>query len=155
MGQSTDAILFWGYCWDEERAWPWDDPGADEEETASERYARLTGLKQPDNGYPMEIDKSPEADAIRARHAEYWQAENEAWNAVRMEVGTHCHGECPMPYVAVGESHTLASRGTPEPISSLAVGEDWRARLDSFCSLMGIEPPGGQQPQWWLVSDWH
>jgi hypothetical protein len=158
MGQSTDAVLFWGYCWDEEQSAPWEpleDDADGAEETASERYARLTGVVAPHEDYPAEGDRTPVAEAIRAKHATHWQAEGAAWKAARMVVDTHCSGECPMPYVAVEESRTLASRGSPEAIRSLEVGADWRKRLDEFCALMGITPPEGQQPQWWLVSDWN
>lgn len=162
MGQSTDAILFWGYCWDEEKDSPWardyadeDESSSDDEEGADDRYARLTGIVRPKGPYPSDSDKSPEAESLRSAFSAYWDAARKAWEAVRIEVGSHCSGDCPMPYVAIVESHTKAWRGYPKSIASLEVGADWRKRLDDFCALMGIAPPDGQQPQWWLVSDWN
>lgn len=159
MGQSTDAILFWGYCWQEEKASPWapdeEDDSEGDSEGADDRYARLMGIQRPSKPFPKDTDKSPKAEATRAEFTAYWAAKRMAWEAVGMEVSSHCSSECAMPYVAVKESHTKAWRGDPKPITSLEVGADWAERLDKFCTLMGITPPEGQNPQWWLVSDWN
>lgn len=156
MGQSTDAILFWGYCWDEEKASPWfDEESGDGEETAERRHARMRGIVEPTGPYPPDADEGPDAATRRAEFSAYWEKERVAWAAARMEVGSHCSASCPMPYVAIAESHTRAWRGYPKPITSLDVGADWSERLDAFCALMGIKPPLGQKPQWWLVSDWN
>lgn len=166
MSQSTDALLFWGYCWTEEMDSPWShepEDAEDEEEDVEDeddddmpdaRYARMMGIARPSNPYPSDSDKSADAASIREAFTSYWRVEREAWEAVGMEVSSHCSNECPMPYVAVKASLTCASRGSPIAITSLEVGVDWRARLDAFCALMGITPPAGQQPQWWLASDW-
>ena len=42
-----------------------------------------------------------------------------------------------------------------EPITSLAVGDDWNAKLDAHLGAQGATPPEGEnQPGWWLVSYW-
>jgi hypothetical protein len=60
-----------------------------------------------------------------------------------------------MPYVAVAASRVLATRGSPETVTSLDVPQTWRPLLDAFCRDINITPPDGQEPQWWLVSDWN
>ncbi len=40
MGTSTDAILFYGYCWDEERRHPWEDDEYEDEEPRSHKGTR-------------------------------------------------------------------------------------------------------------------
>ncbi len=48
MGTSTDAILFYGYCWDEEADWPWmigcEDEDDHPDEDWMDRYVRVKGL---------------------------------------------------------------------------------------------------------------
>lgn len=155
MGVSTDAILFWGYCWTEEMAKPWDPEGEDaSEEDAEGRYTRMRGEAAPSETYPKDADKSPEAERVRAAFSEHWARQRGMVKEAGVTVGRHCSDSCSMPYVAVAASEVEASRGNPEAVSTLAVGPDWRERLDAYCSFMGITPPEGQAPQWWLVSYW-
>lgn len=156
MGQSTDAILFWGYCWDEERAAPWlgEDEAADADVDWEERYAKIRGVIPPSADYPHNNDKSEAAEVVRAAYSAFWGETREAVEASGCLVDSHCSGSCPMPYVAVAASRTKASRGHPQPIASLDVAPEWRGLLDAFCRDMRITPPEGQQPGWWLVSDW-
>lgn len=155
MGQSTDAILFWGYCWDEEMEKPWDPQGEDEsEEDWEERYARLAGEPEPKAEYPSDGDTSANAEAIRNAYSKHWETKRKLVKAAGISIYSHCSGTCPMPYIAVEESRLCASRGTPEKVGDLSVGADWEQRLREFCHLMGITPPPRQKPRWWLVSDW-
>lgn len=126
MSQSTDAVLFWGYCWEDETS-PYADESDDE---ADDRHARLSGLEGAE-----------------------WKQRMEAREAAGVEVGHHCSDACRMPFVSVTASKTTAWRGSPKAIASLEVGADWREKLDAYCSLMGIKPPQ-DAPGWWLVSWW-
>jgi hypothetical protein len=137
MGQSTDAILFFGFCWTEETDSPWnidkDYYDHDDQDNGEweQRFARLKGLKNPNGG----------------------AAQRKLAATSTVEVGTHCSGECAMPFVAAKASKTRAYRGCPREITSLEVKPEWEAELRAFCALMGI-PVGYLMPTWWLVSDW-
>jgi hypothetical protein len=90
MGQSTDAILFWGYCWEEETSKPWtigvdeDDGGSDEadDEGWEGRYALTKGVAPPPVPYDTEANK--------AQHAAYWAAKRDACADAGCLVDTHC-----------------------------------------------------------------
>jgi hypothetical protein len=170
MGTSTDAILFYGYCWTEETSRPWkigsnDDDDDDDWET---RYAATQGCLPPTAKFPARQvtptaannwsatpkDYTPSEQAIIDEHRAYWSRKQEIAKATPCEVGTHCSGECPMPYVAVSASRTLARRGYPEEISSLAVDPTWGAQLADFCRRLGIKIDG-KRVGWWLVSNWN
>jgi hypothetical protein len=156
MGQSTDGILFYGYCWDEEGVELWADGQKNEDgddEDAEERYARLVGVERPTDDYPEQKDKSASAEAVRAAFSAYWDKKRDVCKTDEVEVDSHCSGDDPIPYVAVSASKVTASRGTPERIQSLDVGADWDAKLAAYCALMGITPPQ-DRPGWWLVSMW-
>lgn len=139
MGQSTDAILFYGYCWEDETSKPWEigkDSEDEDDEDWEDRYARLKGLKRPSR--PWEIIEE---------HSAHWAAERELVAVLPVQIDTHCS------FVAVKASKTRAWRGSPMEITSLEVKPEWDAQLREFCQLMGIDV-GDQQPRWWLVSDW-
>lgn len=168
MGQSTDAILFFGFCWDEETRYPWNigkdyEEQDDEEDEWETRYARLKGLPEPapipDKGIDPRTGRyienyTPEEQAIVDRRKAYWDEKRKLTETVTVEVDTHCSGECPMPFVAIKASKTRAWRGTPMEITSLEVNPEWEADLRAFCELMGIDVKD-QTPKWWLVSDWN
>jgi hypothetical protein len=141
MGTSTDAILFYGYCWDAETDQPWtidrdrEDEGGDiEDEDWRDRYVRVMGLI---------------ADGDRASGARAY----ELTQALACEVSTHCSRECPMPLVAVTASLTRSRRGYMTEIRDLAVDPAWDGMLAEFCRVMGIRVDR-LRPAWWLVSDW-
>lgn len=61
MTVSTDAILFYGYCCDEETRQPWtigceDDRDHDDEDW-EDRYARVRGVIAPSASFPERIDE--------------------------------------------------------------------------------------------------
>ncbi|HEY6117005.1 MAG TPA: hypothetical protein VI172_13705 [Candidatus Dormibacteraeota bacterium] len=165
MGQSTDAILFYGYCWTEETSKPWTigkDDGDDGDEGWEDRWARVKGLTHPAERYPELRDRKTwkdreptvaEAEVIEKYRA-YWAAKKALTDAAGCVVDTHCSNECPMPLVAVKASTTRAWRGSPpQEISGIAVDPAWPTMLDEFCTTMGI-PVEGRKVGWWLVSDW-
>lgn len=135
MGLSTDALLWWGYCWDDEAELiPEDEDGYRDWEAT---YAAKSGLRQQD-----------------AEDSSAWYArKSAAVKAVGVEIDSHCSSEYPIPLVAIAESKKRAWRGQPIAVESLAVDPSWTSRLDEFCRTMGITPPEGQKPQWWLASD--
>ncbi len=178
MGQSTDAILFYGYCW-EESSRPWEIDSNDDSPDAfrtrhsprrqdwEARYARTKGCLPPSTPFPARLvtptrengwnstptDYSAEEQAIVDQHMAYWEAKRKLVEAAMCCVNTHCSSECPMPYVAVKASQTTSWRGHMKEITSLAVDPTWDAALATFCAAMGIKTDG-KKAAWWLVSYW-
>lgn len=154
MGVSTDAILFYGYAWDEETNTPWtigkddedEDSSSDDEEDWEERYVRLkAGLIKPDTG-----DKYDEK-TYRA----YLDKKMEIVKDCQCEVGSHCHSEAPMPYVCIKSTYICNSRGDMTRLNpeQFEIDPSWDAELKKFCKLMGIAPPA-EGPGWYMVSYW-
>lgn len=153
MGQSTDAYVFYGYCWDDE------DAGieADTDEAVKAILA--------ERGHADPWDSYPKTDGRAAGDA--WVSENRAAidafralkAAVEEEIGVswdaHCSDSCPIPFLFVNDTKTTARRGYPKPLASLEVDPAWKGKLDAFLALQGVEPPTGEnQPGWWTASWW-
>ncbi|HSX22842.1 MAG TPA: hypothetical protein VLE97_08735 [Gaiellaceae bacterium] len=171
MGVSTDAILFYGYWWDDETSRPWtigtDDDDNEEDDDWESRYARAKGCLPPktpfpertvkptrDNGWSSTPKDYSEAEqTIIDEHRAYWKTKGDLVEAAPCVVETHCSASCPMPYVAIRASLTKSYRGSATEITSLAVDPSWNAALHEFCALMGIATEG-KHAGWWLVSDW-
>lgn len=174
MGQSTNAILFYGYCWTEETSRPWkigidDDTDTDDSDDDWEsHYARSKGCLAPITPFPERMvkptrengwsstpkDYSAAEQEIIDRHTAYWDAKRKIIKAAPCFVGTHCSGECPMPYVAVTTSETICHRGEMKEITALTVDPAWDAALAEFCAALSIKIEG-KKAAWWLVSDWN
>lgn len=172
MGVSTDAILFYGYCWDKEAHTPYGDEDEDEDDDSGEdgwetRYARVKGLLPPSTPYPERSvqptrengwdstpkDYSAVERSIISQYHVYWEAKEALVKREPCLIDTHCSASCPMPYVAVKASITASHRGCPQKIADLTVDPTWHAHLAEFCKLMEIKV-GNKKPTWWLVSDW-
>lgn len=160
MGQSTDAILFYGYCWDEETRKPWTIGNDDKDDDWQERYARAKGESEPSEPYPnrpRQGFKDPEWTEPERRivdaYSAHWDRKLALVEASGCKVGTHCSSECPMPYVAVTASEIRSWRGHMNQITSLDVQPQWQALLDEFCKTLGIKIEG-LAVGWWLVSNW-
>lgn len=157
MGTSTNAILFYGYVFDDEGSRPYED---DNDEDWESRYARLSGLVGPEEPYPdgvrnsktHEYEYTPEEQKIVDKHTAFWDKQRKLVEKCGVVVDTHCSCDCPMPFVAVTKSKIVSHRGEWSEIKSLDVGEDWNQKLKDFCQLMGIKTKG--KPKWYLVSDW-
>jgi hypothetical protein len=171
MGVSTDAILFYGYWWDEEAHTPYeiddDDKGDVDEDSWETRYARVKGLPPPstpfpersvtptrENGWdPTPKDYSAAEQAVVDQWSAYWKAKETIVDAAPCLVDTHCSVSYPMPFVAVRASVTKSHRGCPSKITALSMDPAWDEQLADFCASMGIKIDG-MTPAWWLVSDW-
>lgn len=155
MSTSTNAVLFYGYAFDDEDQVPWPanlDDG-DEEEDWEDRWARLNGLLEPTEPYGDE-PRGIETPA-RRKYSEYWAAKRELAKAAGVEIDTHCHSDCPMYLVAIPSTKRTARRGDPLALDALVVPEGADEQLHTFMAKMGIEkPPGQERPRWWLVSYW-
>lgn len=172
MGQSTNAVLFYGYCWDEETSEPWNIGKDDEEEKDSTdddedwetRYANLKGLKEPAEAYPERHatpffstprNWTPEEQVIVDKYSAYWDAKTDLAESSGCEVDLHCHGDAPMPYVCIKKSQITTYRGDMTVITqdTLKVEHDWDQQLVAFCDLMGIDVKD-KKPAWYMVSYW-
>lgn len=171
MGTSTDAILFYGYVWEDETSRPWtigkeydedsDESQDEEDDSWEERYANAMGLKRPEAKFPDGVynvktgqyDHPTEDQPLLDEYSAYWKAKYELAAASPVMVDTHCSCECPMPLVAIRESYTCSSRGDATEITSLKKKPEWNKQLKTFCKVMGIDVKG-KKPGWFLVSNW-
>lgn len=140
MGTSTNAILFYGYYWEEEI----DLLEGDEESLDWKyRFAAAKGL----GAYPYDMPRSVQ-DAYLKRRKALIAASN-------CTLGYHCGNGKDRPFVAIAGSVIEARRGYPEGVKAdhLAVDPVWKGQLDAFCEALGLTPPQ-DKPDWWLVSYW-
>ena len=166
MSVSTDAILFYGYCWSEETVLFEDDRGGME---WPERILRKRGEVNPWDAYPNDVDnimpwteRRELQDKWVKEHREAIDAWHDKQKAVQGEFGNvdlhwHCSDGSPMPYLSIEESGASARRGCPEEIRpELLMLRDWQAwdaALDKWLAEFAIEKPH-DRPRWWLVSYW-
>lgn len=176
MGVLTNAVLFYGYVWDEETSKPWligtdesdeddEDYNTDDEDDWGTRYARIKGVVQTKEEYPDKgidpktgryiEDYTPEEQAIVDRYKAFLDAKHKLVEAEPCDIDTHCSDECPMPLVAIKASVVTNYRGsmTPVNVGTLNIGEGWNEQLAAFCELMDIDTEA-QEPGWYLVSYW-
>ena len=154
MGQSTDAILFFGAVYTEEGEGPWtetidyyelDESG---EEFDSENWlATLYGWAgEPDLEY---------GDDTRAAFVESWDKKRIVLDGLPMEIKHHCSGGYPMAYVAIKEAHTTAWRGHPQKVETKPPPQEWLKALNAFYEKAGIEQKDRPEFGWYLVSMWN
>lgn len=171
MSQSTDAILFYGYCWDEE-AELWD---RDDHDEWNEAVAKRRGFNSPwdlyrDSGAEAEHNRLPYGE--RAAPYQAWkesvgfEALYEAWKETlriikaehpTISVESHCSCDYPMPYICISETNQRAWRGTPVTVDVLKMQSEtaeWDAQLDNFADALDIDLADAQGPGWFLVSNW-
>lgn len=165
MSTSTNAILFYGYCFDEGNLPPGVNQGDDDGSDWEEIFAQKLGIEHPTESYPHRpstkennwgnniTDWTPEEQAIRDKYSAFWKKQRDAVAEHKVTVGYHCSCDYLMTYVAIKESETIARRGCPEEISSTTVKKAWAKQLAEFVELMGVDV-GDQKPKWWLVSHW-
>lgn len=163
MGTSTNAILFYGFTFGEEKPWVEDLESEDsqDEEGWEEAYAKAMGLERPEEPFPPGVrnpktynyDHTPEEQPVIDRYRAFWDAKRKLVEKSGVEIGTHCSCDYPMYYVCVSESELTAHRGDEQEVKSLDVDEDWDEKLKAFCKTMKIKI-GNKKPRWWLVSNW-
>lgn len=172
MGQSTDAILFYGYVWDEE-AELWDRGRHDEWPVV---VANRRGITNPwdfytDSGAEADHNALPYEQQKKAYY--YWEqsvgfkAMLDEWEAslaaIKTEhptitVSSHCSCDCPMPFVCISETERTARRGFPVALDltkmSPAGQHKWDVELDDFVKALDIDVSDANGPGWFLVSNW-
>lgn len=174
MTVSTDAIIFYGYAWDEETDAPWtigadSDSNEDEDLEADsdaddqgweERYAIRMGAKPPElpypeKGYDYQGTYTPEEQAAIDAHKAFWDERRRLVDACPCKVDSHCSNDYKMPFVCIKDSYICNSRGDMTELTQdqFEIEPHWNDELKKFCKLMGITPPAGG-PKWYLVSWW-
>lgn len=173
MGQSTDAILFYGYCWSEE-AELWDQDQYDEwfEVVAKRRGAtspwdfyRNSGAEAEHNQLPYDQRTEPyEAWKIEVGFDALYEEWKTTLAAIKAEhpeisVGSHCSCDYPMPYICISSTEQRAWRGSPVSFNpaEMALNENntnWRGYLAMFVEALDIDVSDAQGPGWFLVSNW-
>ena len=162
MGVSTDAMLFYGYVWEDE-AELLDDDGETEWE---EIIAKSRGLADPWDAYPQDLGRLPYPE--QRQRGEQWTAEHraelDAWSAAKKaisveygaEIGHHGSDGWQVPLIKItGAGHT-AARGYPHELhaADLATGPDWDDKLRRFVADLGIDTSEAKGPGWFIASWW-
>jgi hypothetical protein len=128
MSTSTDALFFYGICWNEEdHVWPWEG-----EEDGDE------------NVDPDEILADLDLED-------------------RLTIGTHCMATCPMGYVAIADTMSIANRGYPRRVDEAlrnldpeVWAEETAVHLRKFCDAVGYDFDAlvkDGRVGWWVCSD--
>lgn len=152
MGQSTDAILFYGILVtgeDQSPECPWEGQEMLDESASwssfDDVYMLKAGLIGPEPSYEDE----------RAKWDKWLEKKMKV--KIPVEWFSHCSGEYPMWAMAARGLRFSASRGYPHTFEGALGVLDAQANLDALkaiedaCTLMGIE---FKEPEWHLVSDW-
>jgi hypothetical protein len=143
MGQSTDAILVFGFDVGEEN--PLQKVAGDDEDDSPELdviLAARAGLVRPST-----------ADYKAPEWTKYWAEKEALEKASPLEIVRHCSGDYPMYIMAVRGTKTRANRGYPSVIdpAALAVTPEKIEAAKALCAELGIE---WQEPKWLLCSMW-
>ena len=150
MGQSTDAILAFGFDLGEElpdcllKAC---GDGDDEEDGSGFEWEKVTailaGIRPPPDEYE---------EATKQAWRDYWGRCREAEKAHPLTIIDHCSGDCPMRFLAVNGTEWRASRGHPIAIEIQPIDPASIEAMRSFCETFGIE---WQEPRWHIFSMWN
>jgi hypothetical protein len=166
MSTSTDALLIYGYIWDDEYDL-FDDGDTDEiRGDWEDRIAAAAGLVNPWDRFPEEIDRLPrdqrtaQANAWKAEHrAEldaWYEAQRRAVSSYGVTVDHHGSDEWSCPIVKITDAGKTASRGYPLLVTGedLQVGGNWNDKLTRFVTDLGIDVSEAKGPGWFIVSYW-
>lgn len=157
MGQSTNAILFYGYAWEDEC-----DLFEDRESDWEEVLAIKRGFTNPWKSFPEELNhytKKVESDLWVANHREqidgWYDAKKKIREEFKVSIDSHCSGECPFPYIYAVESKILAYRGDVKEIKPEHLEiKNYKELLAKFIEEFDFKLPH-PEPKWCLVSDWN
>lgn len=184
MGVSTDAILFYGYCWDEEDVRnPWEiGRESDDEDDASDtsdkeeeeddddwekRYARLKGCLPPSTPFPTRTVTPTRENGWSSTPKDYTAAEQEIidqhtahWRA-RREIAdaSPClvatHCSASCPMAYVAVKASVTCSSRGNPHEIASLIVDPSWR-DQLAEFCEVLgiKTSGMKAAWWLVSDW-
>ena len=154
MGVSTNAILFYGYTWNDECDLLGEDCGDMEWQDV---VAKKRGVPDPWSAFYEQ--RTIETSKWVAEHRAELDALCAVKKSIKEEFGcdiwSHCSNDFSIPYVSINAARKVAYRGFPQEIfaTDLTVNPSWGAQLDRFMAELGIEKPH-DKPGWFLVSYW-
>jgi hypothetical protein len=160
MSVSTDALLVYGYIWDDEHDL------FDGDDEWDKRIAKQRGVVNPWDAYPAEFEKLPYAE--RKAKGEEWRAANrgalDAWYAARkaiseeygVEIDRHGSNQWSVPILKIAGAGFTAARGYPKSVTAdnLTVDPTWDDKLRRFATDLGIDTSEAEGPGWFLASWW-
>lgn len=143
---STDAILFYGICWDEEdHRWNWRPyihPDMDDAEVAEASPIPVSERIEEGD------DETPDQEWVDDR-------------VPGLIVGEHCCASSPMGYIAIAESEQVASRGYPARVGNVDLPDlvrmGYEDTLRKFCEVAHYDYGALMRAGkigWFLVSWW-
>jgi hypothetical protein len=136
MGQSTDAILVYGF----------------EMDPADESPSFLGEDGDFEDFVTDEAGVSPWRPGMSAEEKhEYFTNKQVIIDACPVELVLHCSSDYPMYIMAIRGTQLRASRGYPEVVKSLSVSQEKITAAKQWCLDHGIE---WKEPEWILCSDW-
>lgn len=152
MGVSTDAILFYGYVWEDEYEL-FDDPDGESDWAAI--IAKKRGHKDPWVDHP-------------GGRAQGWvdahRAELDAWSAARkaieeeygVEISRHGSDQWAVPIIQIADVGFRAGRGYPKGITAgdLRTDPGWDAKLSKFINDLGIDIAEARPGPGWFIASW-
>jgi hypothetical protein len=156
MGQSTNAVLFYGFTYEDEVSLNEMTGNEDSGDDWEGYYCRKLGI--PESVWPLD------SNGNQRRREQLTEEEYNTWSAARdveskatkdclVEISNHCSGDYGIPYVHVKEAEITVYRGSNKEITldMLKINPEWDQQIKKFCEIMGIEfKPCG----WRLVSYW-
>jgi hypothetical protein len=152
MGNSTDAMLFYGFQipggeGEDELAGPpfWaTDEGEAEEDDWEDFVAAKMGIVKPAVEY---------SDAASKQYEAFWKAKARMFKTLGVSVQMHCSYDAAMYALKVDASYLCANRGYPIEIedNTLVADPKWDRLLDHFCAVIGIKR---KPSKWILASMW-
>lgn len=164
MSVSTNAMLVYGYVWEDEA----DLLNREEEDETewTEVVARQRGIVNPWDAYPPEIEALPYDQ--RREASDQWCDEHRGalniWNDAKqaiaeeygVEISSHGSGEWSCPVVKILDAGWIARRGYPQNLSGeeLNRNPEWDKKLADFCRDLEIDLTEAKGPGWFLASWW-
>lgn len=149
MGVSTDALLVYGYVWDDETDLLGSEDDGDH--AWEEIIAKRRGLTDPWASHPG----GHRPDWVEAHRAEI-DAWNEAKKAIEIEYGVeidqHGSDQWSVPIIKITGAGYRARRGYPQKLVTrdLIADPDWDAKLQRFITDLNIDTSEAKGPGWFL-----
>lgn len=138
MGQSTNAIMAFGFDLGEELPESFTYEDEDGEFEMDKFLAQDFGIDMP--------EWTPGVGS------EFFDKERAAISKIPVEIIDHCSGDYPMHFLAVRGTENSARRGYPEKAPQRPIEQSEIDALRAFCEKHDIE---WQEPCWHIFSMWN
>ncbi len=141
MGQSTNAIIAFGFDLGEELPEKLSELMEEHESDTDDVLAEECGISLPQY-------------AIGCDYTAYRESKDSALASIKINLIEHCSGDCPMYFLAARGSDHTAARGDPTALDVDAMNVKFEQEIEAmraFCDRNGIE---WQEPKWHIFSMW-